>query len=102
MPGPEPQGLDGEVVHRSGEAAGDLVDQRDGVVAEEGVGPADEPQVVGEVALGLAEVHAGHGVAQRDALVEGGEGAELDPSPQCGLADERANGEWESISLLVS
>ena len=36
------EGLDGEVVHRSGQAAGDLVDQGDGVVAEQGVGAADE------------------------------------------------------------
>ena len=47
--------------------------------------------------------HAGHGVAQRDALVEGGEGAELDPPPQGRLTDQQAaNGLCESSSALVS
>lgn len=87
------QGLDGEVVHRAGQAAGDLVDQRGRVVAEQGVGTAGEFEVVGEVAGGLGVGHAGHRVSEGDALVEGGDGAELDPSPQGGLADEEA-GEW--------
>jgi len=41
------QGLDGEVVHRPGQSAGDLVDQRDRVVAEQRVGAVDQLQVVG-------------------------------------------------------
>ena len=51
---------------------------------------ADEFEVVGEVAGGLGVGHPGHRVAQRDPLVQGGEGAELDPAPQGGLADEQA------------
>ena len=47
-------------------------------------------EVVADVARGLGVGHAGHGVAQRDPLVEGGEGAEADPSAQCRLADEQA------------
>src|SRR5690242_15876434 len=36
------EGLDGEVVHRSGQASGDLVDECDGIVAEQGVRPASQ------------------------------------------------------------
>ena len=60
-----------------GQAAGDLVGQCACVVAEHGVGPAGEFQVA--LAGGLITGHAGHRVAEGDALVEGGEGAELDP-----------------------
>lgn len=41
--------------------------------------------MVGDVGAGLGGVHAGQGVAQGDALVEGGE---LDAAPEGGLADE--------------
>ena len=70
------EGLDGEVVDRSGQAAGGLVDAGDGVVGEQRVGAAGELEVVGDVVAGLGLAHGRHGVAQRDALVEGGEGAE--------------------------
>src|SRR5664279_4330696 len=40
------EGLDREVVHRSREAAGDLVDQGERVVAEQGVGAAGQREVV--------------------------------------------------------
>ena len=40
------EGLDREVVHRSREAAGDLVDQGERVVAEQGVGAASQREVV--------------------------------------------------------
>src|SRR5215207_9316008 len=41
------QGLQGEVVDRAGVAAAGLVDQRDGVVCEQGVGASGQVQVVG-------------------------------------------------------
>jgi len=50
------------------------------VVAEQGVGAAGEFEVMGRVGLGFGGLHAGHRVAQRDPLIEGGEGPELDPS----------------------
>jgi len=80
------QGLDGEVVHRSGQATGDLVDQGDRVVAEQGVGPAGQLEVVAEVALGLGGVHLGHDVAQGDALIDDGwvGGWRGDPPPRQG------------------
>src|SRR5260221_11488719 len=84
------EGCDGEVVDGSRVAAGCLVDQRGGVVGEQGVGPAGEGEVVLEVAGGLGDGHAGYVVADGDALVEGGELAELQPAPQGGLADEQA------------
>src|SRR5664279_3326955 len=40
------EGLDGEVVHRAWQAARDLVDQCDRVVAEQGVGSAGQREVV--------------------------------------------------------
>jgi hypothetical protein len=46
--------------------------------------------VVVDVTASLLAGHPIHGVAQRDVLVEGGEGAELDPPPQGGLPDEQA------------
>src|SRR5487761_1407421 len=73
--------LDGEVVDGAGQSAAGGVDQGDGVVAEQRPGPASEVQVVGDVAGGLLAGHAGHGEADGDALVEGGEDAELDPPP---------------------
>lgn len=80
------EGLNGDVVDGAGGAAADLVDQRGRVVAEERVGAAGE----GEVAGRFGGVHRGECVAQRDALVEGGEGAQLDPAAQGGLADQQA------------
>ena len=50
------EGLDGEVVDRAGQPAGDLVDQGDRVVGEQGVGASGEFEVVGEIALGLGVV----------------------------------------------
>ena len=51
---------------------------------------AGEGDVVAQVAAGLLGGHGGHGVAQPDALVEGGEDAEFHPPPQGGLADQQA------------
>ena len=84
------EGLDGEVVDRSGVAAAGLVDQRGGVVGEQGVRPSGQGDVVAQVAAGLLGRHGGHGVAQPDPLVEGGEDAEFHPSSQGGLADQQA------------
>ncbi len=64
-----------------------------GVVAEQRVAAAGELEVMGQVGLGLGGFHPVHRVAQRDPLVEGGEGPEFDPSAQGGLPDEEA-GEW--------
>ena len=95
------QGLDGEVVDGAGVAAAGLVDQRGGVVGEQGVGASGEGQVVAQVAGGLLAGHAGHVVADGDALVEGGELAEFEPSAQGGLADEQA-GERGLTSLGIA
>ncbi len=51
-----------------------------------------------DVGPGLGKVHAGHGVAQPDALIEGGESAELDAPAQGGLADKQA-GERTRVHL---
>jgi hypothetical protein len=45
------------------------------VVAEQGVGAAGESRVTDQVGFGLTRLHPGHGVAQRDPLVQGGEGS---------------------------
>jgi len=65
------------------------VNQVGGVVAEQWVAAADELEVVGEVVAGLGFGHAGQCVAQRDPLVEGGEGAEFQPPAQGGLAEQQ-------------
>ncbi len=51
-------------------------------------GAPGEVEVVGDVAGGLGWGHGRHDEAERDALVDGGEGAEFDPAPQGGLSDE--------------
>ena len=53
-------------------------------------------EVVGDVVGGVGGGHGGQGVAQGDALVEGGEGAEAEPGSQGGLADEheRERARW--------
>ena len=58
-------------------------------------------EVVGDVAGGLLAGHAGHGVADGDALVEGGEDAEFDPPPQGGLADEQAGERAAGVEVVV-
>src|SRR5215218_41205 len=95
------QGLQGEVVDRAGDAAGGLVQQRDGVVAEQGVGAAGELEVVADVGDGLGQVHAVQVVAQRDALVEGGQGADLQPPPQGGLAQQQAGERRAGVHVVV-
>jgi hypothetical protein len=49
------------------------VDQRDGVVGEQRVGPACQGQVVGDVVGGLGEGEPVEVEPQGDALIEGGE-----------------------------
>ncbi len=60
-----------------------------------------EGEVVVDVASGLLGGHAGHGVADGDALVEGGEDAELDPAAQGGLADEEAGQRAGGVEVVV-
>src|SRR5262249_31924585 len=81
-------GLDGEVVDRAGVAAGGGVDQGGRVIAEQGVRPARELEVVADVAAGFGAGHRRHRVSQRGALLQGGEHGELHGAPQGGLADE--------------
>src|SRR6266511_3109954 len=94
------QGLDGEVVDRARVAAAGLVQQRGGVVGEQGVGSSGQGEVVAQVVGGLLQGHAGHVVAHGDALVEGGEHAEFDLAPQGGLADQQA-GQWAAAVEVV-
>lgn len=67
-----------------------MVDQRGGVVGEQGVGPADQSEVVAQVAAGFFGCHGWHGVAQPDALVERREHAEFHSPSESGLADQQA------------
>ena len=69
------QGVHGEVVDRSGVAAGGVVDDGDRVVGEQGVGAAGDLDVVGDLVGGVGRVHPGDGVAHRDALIESGQNA---------------------------
>ncbi len=95
--------LEAEVVDGAGVAAAGLLDQRGGVVAEQRVGPPAEGEVVGDVAGGLGGGHGGHGVAQADPLVEGGQDGELHGAAQGGCPIRRqAIGESESMAWLVS
>ena len=84
------QGLGGEVVDGAGQAAGGVVDEGDGVVAEQGVGSPRQLEVMGDVPAGLLGGHGWHGVAQGDPLVERGQDAEAEHAAQGGLADEQA------------
>ena len=95
------QGLGGEVVDGAGQAAGGVVDQRDGVVAEQGVGAAGELEVVGDVPAGLVGCQGGHGVAQGDPLVQGGQHAEAEHPAQGGLAEEQAGQRAGRVHLGV-
>jgi len=64
------EGLGGDVVHGPGQAAGGVVDEGRGVVAEQGVGPSCEFQVVADVVRCLRGCHGGHRVPQPDPLVQ--------------------------------
>lgn len=57
---------------------------------KQGVGPARQAEVVGDVGGRLGRGHRRHGEAQGDALVERGEGAELDAPPEGGRAHQEA------------
>src|SRR5262249_19474871 len=61
-----------------------------GVVGEQGVGAAGEGGVVVDVCLGFGGVHAGHGVAEGDPLVQGGHVTEFEPAAGGGLAEQEA------------
>lgn len=64
-----------------------LVDERQGVVGEQGVGASGDFQTVGDVVGRFALFHPDHRLAQCHSLVEGGEGTEADPAPQYRLSD---------------
>jgi hypothetical protein len=81
--------------------AGGVVDEGGGVVAEQGVGPAGQFQVVGDVPGGLLGGHGGHGIAQGDPLVQGGQDAEAEHAAQGGLADEQAGERAGGVHLGV-
>jgi hypothetical protein len=70
-------------------------------VVEHGVGAAGELQVMLDIGDGLAQVHAVEVVAQRDALVEGGQGAHLDAAAQGGLAQQQAGKRRAGVHLMV-
>src|SRR5260370_26689611 len=95
------ESLEGEVIDGAGIGAGGGVDEGGGIVAEQGVGPAGELEVVGDVAAGLLAGHGGHGVAQGDALLQGGEDGELHGAPQGGLADEQAGQGRGGVGAVV-
>ena len=75
--------------------------ERDGVVAEQRVGAAGELEVVGDVSGGLLGGHGGHGVADGDPLVQGGQDAEAEHPAQGGLADEQAGQRADRVHLGV-
>src|SRR5271166_1676182 len=95
------EGLGGDVVDGAGQAAGGVVDQGDGVVAEQRVGSAGQFEVVGDVSAGLLGCHGGHGVAQGDPLVQGGQDAEAEHPAQGGLADEQAGQRAGRVHLRI-
>lgn len=95
------QGMHRQVVHGPGQSPAGLVDEGDGVVAEQRVGAAGQPEVVLDVAGGLGLIQSGDLVAQRQALIEGGKTAEADPTPEAGLSeDDAGEGECESMAEL--
>jgi hypothetical protein len=57
--------------------------------------------VVADVAAGFLRCHAGHLVANRDPLVEGGEHAELDHAEQGGLADQDGGERGPAVHVMV-
>ncbi|MFG2638899.1 hypothetical protein ACGFX8_35105 [Streptomyces sp. NPDC048362] len=77
------------------------MDQCDRVVGEESVGAAGEREVVDQVGGGLLAGHGRHVVADLDALVEGGQDAELDLVPQGRLADQQAGQRAAGVHLVV-
>ena len=97
------EGLEGEVVDGAGVVASGGVDERDGIVAEKGVGPAGELEVVGDVAGGFLAGHGGHGVAQSHPLLQGGEDGEFHGRRRVGWPTSRqASGESASRLWFVN
>lgn len=82
------QCVHGEVVDRSGVAAGGVVDQGDRVVGEKGVSAPGDLGVVADVVGGVGRVHAGDGVAHGDALIQCRQDTQAEAVAQGGLADE--------------
>ena len=60
-----------------------------------------ELEVVGDVAAGLLAGHGGHGVAQGDALLQGGQDGEFHGAAQGGLADEQAGEGRVGVEVVV-
>src|SRR6476646_2302094 len=83
------EGVDREVVDGSWVAAGGVVDDGDGVGAEQGVCSAGDLEVVVEVAGGVLGGHPGQRVADGDPLVQRGEDTEPESVPEGGLADQQ-------------
>ena len=77
------------------------MDEGGGVVGEQGVGPAGEFEVMGDVAAGFGRGEWRHSETQCDALIERGEHAELDPPAQRRLADEKARERGFRVELAV-
>ena len=92
---------DRQPVHAARFAAAGLVDQRDGVVGEQGVGAAGELDVVVDVVGGFLAGHAGHVAAHGDALFERGQGAELHLGGQGGLAQHDGGERGFGVELVV-
>jgi hypothetical protein len=78
-----------------------LVDQRDGVVGEQGVGSSGQGKVVAQVAGGLLGGHGWHGVAQSDSLIQCCEGAKFYALPQGRLPDEQAGEGAVGVHVVV-
>jgi hypothetical protein len=73
----------------------------DGVVAEQGVGPAGDFEVVVEVAGGVLRGHPGQGVADGDPLVQRRQDTEAEPVPQGGLSDQQRCERRPGVHLMI-
>lgn len=65
------------------------MNQRDVIVGEQDIGAAGDLGVMADVVSGVRCGHAGQGVADRDALIQGGQDTEAQPVPQGGLNHQR-------------
>ena len=94
--------MHGKVVDGSGDSPAGLMDQGDGVVAEERIRSAGKADVVLDITSGLREVHPLQVVPESDALIEGGEGAQADPATKGWLAQDHAGKRRVRIHLRVA
>ena len=93
------QSLNGEVVDRSRKATAGLVDESEGVVAEENVLAAGDGEMVLHIGDGLGQVHAVEVVAEGNPLIERGIRPELQTAAQRGLADQKTGEESAEVHL---